>query len=182
MQEEQEQMEKKLMNSLIENMQTKSKKRIKAPDSLRSPLAPWRNPAEDEWKNILNEEIIPEAKINRRHTMSLADINRLTSSISAFNIFNRSDKSKTESHENHSYSFKHSKVSDKWQLAKSRLTNPVYYKSGPGYCDFGYVSSHDLIKVRLRYFFFHLCLSVVCVNYCNLFTYLILIIGLIYLN
>lgn len=137
LQEEQEQMDKSLMKSLVENLQIKSKKRIKAPDSLRSPLAPWRN-ADDDWKNIITEETKPEAKISRRHTMNLTDLNRITSSISAFNIFSRSDNS----NDNHSYSLKHSKVSDS-------LSKPVYFKSGPGCCDFGYVSSQDLIKVRL---------------------------------
>lgn len=138
--EEQEQMDNNLMKSLVENMQVKSKKRIKAPDALRLPLTPWRN-ADDEWKSIMSEDIKPEAKISRRHTMNLADLNRITSSLSAFNIFNRSDNSKHDSHENHLYNFKHSKVSD-------NLSKPVYYKSGPGCCDFGYVSSQDLIKVR----------------------------------
>ncbi|RNA43851.1 spire -like protein [Brachionus plicatilis] len=146
--EEQDALDIDLMKSLLESVQTKSKKRIKAPDSLRSPLAPWRN-TEDEWKNVLCEEMKPEPKVNRRHTMSLADLNRLTSSISAFNIFARADKSNTDSlhdQENYSYSFKHSKVSDNCQSDKKKSTNPVYCKSGPGYSDFGYVTSHHLIK------------------------------------
>ena len=40
------------------------------------------------------------------------------------------------------------KVSSKWRVVKSKLTTPVYLKSGPGHYDFGYVDLNELIKVK----------------------------------
>ena len=99
------------------------KRKIKAPESLKSPLAPWRDPVEN-WRALVTEDVVidnlkstNQANMpNRRHTMNIADI--------------------------------HS-ISNNWEIAKSRLSTPIYFKSGPGYDDScGFVSNQELVKVR----------------------------------
>ena len=72
----------------------------------------------------------------------MSDFQSLSSNLSSLNIF-------SGLWSNNNNSRKQFKVSDKWKVAKSRLTTPIYFKSGPGYDDFGYVSIQELIKVRL---------------------------------
>jgi hypothetical protein len=131
------------------------KRRIKAPDSLKSPLAPWRDPVEN-WRALVTEDVLlgpqsphhhskatsshnqPSHMPQRRHTMNLADIRTISTNLSSLNIFSGFSTSR-----------KQIKVSDNWELAKSRLTTPIYFKSGPGYDDsFGFVSNQELVKVR----------------------------------
>jgi hypothetical protein len=134
------------------------KRRIKPPESLKSPLAPWREPVED-WKALVTEDVFDEENKfenmrnktsqsnmpNRRHTMTLSDIKSFSSNIKSLNIF--SGFSTAMGGENVSRK-KSNKVSDNLKVVQSRLTTPVYLKSGPGYDDFGFVSTQELIKVR----------------------------------
>lgn len=149
------------------------KRRIKAPESLKSPLAPWREPVEN-WRALVTEDVLIDTNskvenirsntgsifgpnigtnsgVNRRHTMNLADLQAISSNLSSLNIFSGFTKSKEnknaqmDANKNQSEQIK---VSDNWKVAKSRLTTPIYFKSGPGYDDFGFVSTQELIKVR----------------------------------
>lgn len=174
-------------SSSSSNAVAETKKRIKAPESLRSPLTPWRDPVEN-WRALVTEDVLdelgthdefsaqhrsannqnhhrtPGSKMpNRRHTMTFADLNRVSSTLASINIFSgfgsgngstgakiQQQKSLTSHSESREFASDSSckKVSNSWQIAKSRLTTPVYLKSGPGYDDFGFVSTQELIKVR----------------------------------
>jgi len=137
------------------------KRRIKPPESLKSPLAPWREPVED-WKALVTEDVFDEenkfenmrnktsqSKMpNRRHTMTLSDIKSFSSNIKSLNIF--SGFSSAIGVENVVRKTQN-KVSDNLKVVQSRLTTPVYLKSGPGYDDFGFVSTQELIKVRKKH-------------------------------
>ena len=171
------------------------KKRIRPPDSLRSPLAPiWIEPVET-WRALVTEDVLIDTnnrldmsnnqnhsnnhnannlkKINsksevkaslpRRHTMNLADLNSISNNLASLNIFsglrltnkNRKNKScNNDEYEDYNASSEleendTQKVSDDLRVATSRLTTPIYLKSGPGYDDFGYVSTQELVKVRI---------------------------------
>jgi hypothetical protein len=123
------------------------KRKIKAPDSLKSPLAPWRDPVEN-WRALVTEDVLIDNNLkannqtnlpNRRHTMNLADIQSISTNLSSLNILSGFGTSNR----------KQIKVSDNWELAKSRLSRPIYLKSGPGYDDsYGFVSNQELVKVR----------------------------------
>ena len=135
------------------------KRRIKPPESLKSPLAPWREPVED-WKALVTEDVFDDVNKfenmrkntqaskmpNRRHTMTLTDMKTISNNIKSLNIF--SGFSTALGVENVMRKKQHTKVSDNLKVAQSRLTTPVYLKSGPGYDDFGFVSTQELIKVR----------------------------------
>lgn len=77
-----------------------TKKRIKAPESLKSPLTPWRgDPAEPNWKAYIDDpnsiglaDNSPSKLPSRRHTMTFADLNRLSSTLSSLNIFSSASK------------------------------------------------------------------------------------------
>jgi hypothetical protein len=122
------------------NYSSSRKRRIKAPDSLKSPLAPWCEPDEN-WRSLVTEDILFDTnnKLDqsntrvtptRRHTMNMADFKSLSS------LFK---KKATIS--------KKAKVSDR-DILKNKLTT-TYMKSGPGQFDFGYVDINELIKVSL---------------------------------
>jgi hypothetical protein len=122
------------------------KRKIKAPESLKSPLAPWRDPVEN-WRALVTEDVVidnlkstNQANMpNRRHTMNIADIHSISNNLSSLNIFSGFGASNR----------KQIKVSDNWEIAKSRLSTPIYFKSGPGYDDScGFVSNQELVKVR----------------------------------
>ena len=124
-----------------------SKRKIKAPDSLKSPLAPWRDPVEN-WRALVTEDVLidnnpkstNQANMpNRRHTMNIADIHSISNNLSSLNILSGFRTTNR----------KQIKVSDNWEIAKCRLTTPIYFKSGPGYDDsYGFVSNQELVKVR----------------------------------
>ena len=121
------------------------KRRIKAPDSLKSPLAPWCEPTEN-WRALVTEDILVDSISSkpdnathtrntptRRHTMNMADFKSLSS------LFSK----KTTN-----LNCKQVKVSN-WKLVKNSLiAAPVYMKSGPGHYDFCYVDIDELLKVR----------------------------------
>ena len=140
-----------LTDSLV-NTSSQQKKSIKAPESLKSPLAEWSDPVED-WRALVTEDILTETKnrfegrspsmrnLERRHTMNLADT--ISNNLASLNIFSglaNSEKKKLAER-------KH-KVSEEIEYSNKSEKNPVYLKSGPGHADFSFVSAEDLIKVR----------------------------------
>lgn len=180
-------------NSLLMNMTSYSanssmrKKRIKAPESLRSPLTPiWIEPIET-WRALVTEDVLTDnnskqdsSSMKRNQTMHLADLSSLSNNLASLNIFsglrllNRSnttnEQQQQQSAADETRVYDSKKVSDELRVVRSRLTNPIYMKSGPGYDDFGYVSTQELIKVKrmkMR------VLSVLCV--CSLYSILVLL-------
>ena len=177
------------LNAILNNLSSKtsshwhrqlSKKKIKAPDSLKSPLAPWQEPVEN-WKALVTEDVFSAAvelssstsptttttttnkMPSRRHTMTFTDLNRLSSTLASLNIFssgNRNKKATAAAVTCNKQQLEMSTMAEndeeeevsrlKWKMAiaKSRLTQPVYFKHGPGYDDFGFVSTNELTKVR----------------------------------
>jgi hypothetical protein len=149
-----------ILINISKNYSSQRKKRIKAPESLKSPLAPWRDPVEN-WRALVTEDVLIDANnkldglrtprnpqpgmLGRRHTMNIADIQSISSNLSSLNIFSGITSINNKS--NNSDNNRQAKVSN-WKVAKSRLTTPIYFKSGPGYDDFGFVSTQELIKVR----------------------------------
>ena len=148
------------LKEILENMKitysNQRKRRIKPPESLKSPLAPWREPVED-WKALVTEDVFDDVNKfenmrknsqcklpSRRHTMTLSDIKSISNNIKSLNIFSGFSSSAANKRK------QQTKVSDSLKVAQSRLTTPVYFKSGPGYDDFGFVSTQELIKVRNR--------------------------------
>lgn len=172
-----------------------SKKKIKAPDSLKSPLAPWQEPIEN-WKALVTEDVFASPTTSptktqqqskketttttttskmpsRRHTMTFTDLNRLSSTLASLNIFSggsaarknkqqqlqqqQKQKQQRSAMMDEEYDDEYDEDEEeevsrlKWKtaVAKSRLTQPVYFKHGPGYDDFGFVSTNELIKVRI---------------------------------
>lgn len=156
-------------NSLLMNMTSYSanssmrKKRIKAPESLRSPLTPiWIEPIET-WRALVTEDVLTDnnskqdSSMKRNQTMHLADLSSLSNNLASLNIFsglrllNRSttnEQQQQQSANDETRIYDSKKVSDELRVVRSRLTNPIYMKSGPGYDDFGYVSTQELIKVK----------------------------------
>ncbi|CAF0716819.1 unnamed protein product [Brachionus calyciflorus] len=133
LQEEEDEFKKNLMNNLFSQVRPSpnknSKKRIKAPDCLRSPLAPWRDPDEN-WKAYITDDMLADQKtcqLNRRHTMNLADFNRITSSISAFNIFSRTsfNESKTKQDNLQKTKMSHSNSFNKHNTKKLTSSKPT---------------------------------------------------------
>jgi hypothetical protein len=166
------------------------RKRIRAPDSLRSPLAPiWIEPVET-WRALVTEDVLIDTNTkldfsknsshsvrnessssnnnsvnnkSRRHTsINMTDLSSVSNNLASLNIFsglrlskNKSNNSSSNDADYHDADCSQSghdedtkKVSDGLRVAKARLTTPIYLKSGPGYDDFGYVSTQELIKVR----------------------------------
>jgi hypothetical protein len=177
------------------------RKRIRAPDSLRSPLAPiWIEPVET-WRALVTEDVLIDTNSkldfsrnnsvnnsesgnssmsntgkvpSRRYTsINMTDLNSVSNNLASLNIFSGLRLSKSKKCSNHNNSSddydreyydndrstrsghnemeeenETKKVSDGLRVAKARLTIPIYLKSGPGYDDFGYVSTQELIKVR----------------------------------
>jgi spire-like protein len=80
------------LNEILRNLtQQQQKRRIKPPESLKSPLAPWQPPVED-WKSLITDDMLNlSQKPTRRHTMTIADIKNFSSSI--FAGFGGGDKS-----------------------------------------------------------------------------------------
>jgi len=124
------------------NYSSTRKRRIKAPESLKSPLAPWCEPDEN-WRALVTEDILFDTnnKLDqsntrvtptRRHTMNMADFKSLS------NIFK---KKATIS--------KQVKVSNYNTLNNKLTTTSIYMRSGPGQSDFGYVDLNELMKVSL---------------------------------
>ena len=132
--------------SSCSNNSSNRKRRIKAPDSLKSPLAPWCEPTEN-WRAFITQDIpldSPSSKQEnahirntptRRHTMNMADFKSFS------NLFTKKTTNSLKS--------KQVKVSN-WKIVKNNLTKPVYMKSGPGHYDFCYVDIHELFKVRFE--------------------------------
>jgi hypothetical protein len=166
---DQENLNRILLNLSIEQR----KKRIKGDDCLRSDLSPWGEPVEN-WRALVTEDILTDTfnktdsrrtslagNLSRRHTMNISDMSNNLSSLNIFSSFrtnhfsphnnpyspNKNNNNNNNINEKNT-NLNSKKVSDNWNIAKSRLTSPIYLKSGPGYDDFGFVSSQELIKVR----------------------------------
>lgn len=125
------------------------KRSIKAPESLKSPLAEWSDPVED-WRALVTEDILTESgrspsirNLERRHTMNLTDT--ISNNLTSLNIFTGLTNS-SKSKQINEGQLKVSEEKDKESMVKR---DPVYFKSGPGHVDFGYVGMEDLVKVRL---------------------------------
>ncbi len=175
-----------LFNITTNYTNNQQKKKIRPPESLKSPLAPiWIEPVET-WRALVTEDVLSDAALATNNN-SIKDssknrfsdnLNALSQSLASLNIFSglttTATKSKTRISEEdevsgehdedccydlddnnsldgdkltHSHLSSSNKVSVGLKVAKSRLTTPVYMKSGPGYDDFGYVSTQELIKV-----------------------------------
>ena len=130
----------------------------------------------EDWKALVTEDVFddinkfenlrknPNAATmpNRRHTMTIADMKSISNNIKSLNIFSGFGIGGGSSNSNAKTNIKHenntsamnaginnqSKVSDCLKLARSRLQSHIYFKSGPGYDDFGFVSTQELIKVK----------------------------------
>jgi hypothetical protein len=146
------------------NNPQQQKRRIKAPESLKSPLAEWSEPVEN-WRSLITDDIMigkaESARTSshdaqpRRHTMNLTDLDTLTNSLQ--NIFagftseltnmgnNIKNVESSNCSSNSSLEKLQSKVSDDASFSKK----PIYFKSGPGHYDFGFVCMQEFIQVRL---------------------------------
>ena len=144
------------MPSLLDSFSMQSnqqKRRIKAPESLKSPLAEWSEPVED-WRSLITDDILvgtSSSKLEsrtpvgrhlpneRRHTMNMTDLESLSANLASFNIFSGFGNEKNMER-------KQSKVSVESNV-EFNANRPQYLKSGPGYYEFSFVSMQELIQV-----------------------------------
>jgi len=115
-------------NTSSNNPGNSTKRSIKAPESLKSPLAEWSEPVED-WRALVTEDILSESgrspsmrNLDRRHTLNLADT--ITANLAALNIFRNG----------------------KQQRQKGNQA-PSHEKDVDGHADFGFVGIQELVQV-----------------------------------
>jgi len=140
----------------VNNTGNNTKRSIKAPESLKSPLAEWSEPVED-WRALVTEDILLEngrtpsmRNLDRRHTMNLADT--ITANLAALNIFasgnnkHQQMKKKQKDQQLDNDPNQSNKVSS---LGDEMSTQTLsYIKSGPGHADFGFVGMQEFFQVR----------------------------------
>ncbi len=87
-------------NTSSNNPGNSTKRSIKAPESLKSPLAEWSDPVED-WRALITEDILSESgrspltrNLDRRHTLNLTDM--ITANLAALNIFSNSKQQRQQ--------------------------------------------------------------------------------------
>ena len=142
------------LNNLNDELQANSsnfnsqRKRIKPAEALtKSPLLKWNEPLED-WRALVTEDIFDnnnikspsknQTPVNRRYTLNVFDVSKKKNSEKLVHNSRHSLNMNKREH----------KVSDSLELAKKKLLEAAYLKSGPGYHDFGFVSLQELVKVR----------------------------------
>lgn len=159
-------------NSQVNNINSNiQRKRLKPAEALtKSPLIKWNEPIED-WRALVTEDIFDHHLINnnnddyhtppaRRYTLNVFEAKNKFSFSNSEKAINRN--SRHAMNVNNNYKRNTSKVSNNWILAKNKIIETAYMKSGPGYHDFGFVSIQELVKVRKieRPHFFYCCIFI----------------------
>ena len=115
------------------------KRRVAPPDSLKSPLSPWREPVEN-WRTLVNDN----SNANEQLNTSTTTRRNLASSFNIFSGF----LSRQQQQEQQQQQPRVSNSDDDKDGGGSSSSRLNYLKNGPGYEDFGYVGIQELIKVR----------------------------------